>query len=51
MMVVFIPRFVRVVIHRIPHHITHRGNRRDDFYDSNNIATFSDHFNYGAGQD
>jgi hypothetical protein len=26
------PRFARVVIPGIPHHITHRGNRRDDIF-------------------
>jgi putative transposase len=26
------PRFARVVIPGIPHHITHRGNRRDDVF-------------------
>jgi hypothetical protein len=31
-MVVFMPRFARVVVPGIPHHITHRDNRRDDLF-------------------
>jgi putative transposase len=31
------PRFARVVVPGIPHHITYRGNRRDDvFFSANN---------------